>query len=355
MESIGIDVHKVNSQVCIVGENGEVIEERRIQTDRERFAAVLGKRPKARVLMEASTESEWVARSLEELGHEVIVADPNFAAMYATRSKRVKTDRRDARTLAEACRLGAYRRAHRTSEEQRRVRAELTVREALVRTRTRYISVVRSLLRREGIGVRSGGSSSFVARVGELSLPHWLEAQIAPLLAVMNKLNEQIRAADDRIGRGAKKDAVVRRLCTAPGVGIVTAVAFRATLDEAERFRGAHQVQCYLGLVPREMSSGQKQHRGRITKSGNARARWLLVEAAWAVWRSRTAETAPLRAWAQRIAARRGKRVAMVALARKLAGILFAMWRDGSCFEPRKIRTVEPGKIRLVEIAPNAA
>ena len=86
MESIGIDVHKVNSQLCIVGEDGEVIEERRIHTDRQRLAAVLGKRPKARVLMEASTESEWVARCVEELGHEVIVADPNFAAMYATRS-----------------------------------------------------------------------------------------------------------------------------------------------------------------------------------------------------------------------------------------------------------------------------
>src|SRR5215475_14394215 len=124
MESIGIDVHKVNSQVCVVDENGEVIDERRIRTDRERFATALGKRGRARVLLEASTESEWVARCVEELGHEVIVADPNFAAMYATRSKRVKTDRRDARTLAEACRLGAYRRAHRTSEEQRRVRAE---------------------------------------------------------------------------------------------------------------------------------------------------------------------------------------------------------------------------------------
>jgi transposase len=355
MESIGIDVHKVNSQVCSVGENGEVIEERRIHTDRERFAAVLAERPKARVLIEASTESEWVARCLEELGHEVIVADPNFAAMYATRGKRVKTDRRDARTLAEACRLGAYRRAHRTSEEQRRVRAELAVRDALVRTRTGYISVVRSLLRREGIGVRSGGSSSFVARVGELSLPHWLECEIAPLLTVMEKLNEEIRAADDRLAKRAKADAVVRHLCTVPGVGVVTAIAFRATLDEAERFRGAHQVECYLGLVPREMSSGEKQHRGRITKSGNARARWLLVEAAWAVSRSRTAETALLRAWAQRIASRRGKRIAMVALARRLAGILFAIWRDGTCFESRKIRALEPGKIRLVTVAPNAA
>jgi transposase len=161
MESIGIDVHKVNSQICVVGENAEVLEERRIQTDRERFAAVLGKRPKARVLIEPSTESEWVARCLEELGDEVIVADPNFAPMYATRSKRVKTDRRDARTLAEACRLGAYRRAHRNSEEQRRDRAELAVREGLVRTRTRYISLVRSLLRREGIRMRQRGGVEF--------------------------------------------------------------------------------------------------------------------------------------------------------------------------------------------------
>jgi transposase len=235
-----------------VGENGEIIEERRIRTDRERFAAMLGRRPKTQVLIEASTESEWVERCLEELGHEVIVADPNFAAMYATRSKRVKTDRRDTRTLAEACRLGAHRRAHRTSEEQRRVRAELAVREALVRTRRRYISVVRSLLRREGIGVRNGGSSSFMARVGEVSLPQWLEAEIAPLLVVMETLNEEIRAADHRIARRAKKDAVVRRLCTAPGVGTVTAAAFRATLDEAGRLGGAHQAQCYLGLVPRE-------------------------------------------------------------------------------------------------------
>src|SRR5947208_15002341 len=140
MESIGIDVHQVNSQICVVGENAEVLEERRIQTDRERFAAVLGKRPKARVLIEASTESEWVARCLEELGHEVIVADPNFAPMYATRSTPVKTDKRDARTLCEACRLGSYRHAHRTSEPQRQIKKLLTVREMLVCTRAKYIT-----------------------------------------------------------------------------------------------------------------------------------------------------------------------------------------------------------------------
>jgi transposase len=101
--------------------------EQRIRTEPERFAAVLGSRPRARIVIEASTDSEWVARCLEALGHEVIVADPNFAPMYATRSRKVKTDRRDARALAEACLLGAYRPAHRLSDPQRHVRGRLLV------------------------------------------------------------------------------------------------------------------------------------------------------------------------------------------------------------------------------------
>ena len=105
MDHIGIDVHKKDSQICILTEEGELIE-RRVRTEAERFAEVLGHRPRARILIESATESEWVARGLEGLGHEVIVADPNFAPMYAQRSRKVKTDRRDARALAEACVLG---------------------------------------------------------------------------------------------------------------------------------------------------------------------------------------------------------------------------------------------------------
>jgi transposase len=118
MDHIGIDVHKRDSQIYILAEGGEIIEQR-IRTEGERFAAVLGARPRARILIEASTDSEWVARCLEALGHEVIVANPNFAPMYATRSRKVKTDQRDARALAEACLLGAYRPAHRLSDPQR--------------------------------------------------------------------------------------------------------------------------------------------------------------------------------------------------------------------------------------------
>src|SRR5262245_12961466 len=147
MDHIGIDLHKKDSQICILAEGGELIE-RRIRTDPHRFAEVLGERAPACILLEASTESEWVARCLERLGHDVVVADPNFAPMYATRTRKVKTDRRDARALAEACRLGAYRPAHRLSDAQRHVRVRLTVRDAMVRTRKRYISLMRALGKR---------------------------------------------------------------------------------------------------------------------------------------------------------------------------------------------------------------
>jgi len=139
MDTIGLDLHKRESQLCIIADDS-AITERLIVTSRDRFTAVLGGRSRARVLVEASTESEWVARRLEGLGHEAIVADPSFGAMYATRLRRTKTDRSDARTLMEACRLGAYRPAYRLSDARRHVRAELAVREALVRTRTRPAS-----------------------------------------------------------------------------------------------------------------------------------------------------------------------------------------------------------------------
>jgi transposase len=293
---------------------------------------VLGERPRARIVIEASTESEWVARCLEELGHEVVVADPNYAPMYSTRSRRVKTDRRDAQALMDACRLGAYRPAHRTSDTQRRVRALLTARDNLVRTRIREIQVMRALLRREGKRVRSGQTSSFAERMAEQELPEWLRATVAPVVKVMDEVNLQLQVMDKALQRIVGDDPVVRRLCTAPGIGPVTAIAFVATIDRVERFDRAHQVESYLGLVPREFSSGERQQRGSVTKAGNGRLRWLLVEAAWSILRSRRSSTEQLRQWTERIALRRGRRIAVVALARRLAGILYAMWRDETEF-----------------------
>jgi len=342
MDHIGMDVHKKGSQICILTEEGELIE-RRVQTEPQRFAAVLGNRPRARILLEASTESEWVARCLEALGHEVIVADPNFAPMYATRTRKVKTDRRDARALAEACLLGAYRPAHRLSDAQRHVRGRLLVRDALVRTRTSYISLIRALLRQHGSRVPSGSAEGFLRRVLALSLPGRLLSQIAPLLAVMRPLTRQLAYSEQVIEDVTTHDLRVQRLRTAPSVGPVTAAAFVATIDDVRRFRRAHEVEAYLGLVPRELSSGESQRRGRITKAGPTRMRWLLIQAAVSILRRRPPEAEALRMWALRIAARRGKHIATVALARRLAGILYALLRDGSVFDPARLR--HPGSV----------
>jgi transposase len=332
MDFIGFDLGKVSSQVCVIAEDGELIE-RRIKTDREHISELLAQRAPARVVIESSTESEWVARYLEELGLEVVVADPNFAAMYATRSRKVKTDKRDARTLAEACRLGAYRPAHRTSDRQRHVRAQLAVREAMVRTRSRYISLISTLLRRDGLRIHNSGYvPSFLKRLAHLELPAALGEEIAPLLVLLRSLNEQIKRADEKLAQLAEGDEVVARLRTVPGVGVVTATSFVSTLDDAARFAGAKEARAYLGLVPSERSSGERQQRGHISKAGPGRARHMLVEAAWCILRRKNAANASLHDWAAGIAARRGSRVAVVALARKLAGVLFAMWRDSTAF-----------------------
>jgi transposase len=186
---IGFDLGKVSSQVCIITEDGELIE-RRIKTDCEHIRELLGSRPLARILIESGTGSEWIARHLEALGHEVIVADPNFASMYATRSRKVNTDRRDARTLAEACRLGAYRPAHRTSDKQRHVRAQLAVREAMVRTRSRYISFVSTLLRRDRLRMHNSGyTPTFLKRLAQLELSELLQAEITPLVFLGSACN----------------------------------------------------------------------------------------------------------------------------------------------------------------------
>lgn len=144
------------------------------------------------------------------------------------------------------------------------------------------MAVIKALVRRDGLRLAQGEPERTAAKLATLELP----AELAPLVALLAPLNAQIEAADRDLATLAAGNPVVARLRTAPGIGPVTAVAFVATLDAVERFASAHQVAAYLGLVPSEQSSGERQHRGRITKQGNTRMRWLLVEAAWRILRS---------------------------------------------------------------------
>jgi transposase len=336
MEYGAIDLHTKESEIRIVTAEGAVVLHRRIATTRAALTSVFGGRPRLRILVESGTESEWVAQHLEACGHAVVVADPNYAPMYGQRTRRIQTDTRDVIALAEANRLAIYRAAHRVSSAQRTVRRQLQVRDQLVRMRTQVINLMRGQLRSEGLRVRSGRAESFVTRYQALEVPAALRAVLAPLVEALTALEPMIAAADAWAKQAARADVVTRRLMTAPGVGPITALSFQSALDTFTRFRGPGAVSAYLGVVPPEDSSGDRQRRGRITKAGPPRIRGVLVQASWAVWRS-PRSSATLHAWVHRLADRRGKRIAIVALARRLARILFAMWRDGRDYQPARV------------------
>jgi transposase len=309
--------------------------DQRVVTSRERLVKAFEGWGPMRILVEAGTDSEWVAHTLEVAGHEVIVADPNYAPMYGELQRRVKTDRRDVAALAEANRRGWYRAAHRTSAAQRGTRQVLRTRRQIVQMRSGAVAVLRSLVKQEGYRLRRCGAERAPAHVEALRLPAALRQVVAPLVQMIETATTEITTLDTLLRARAAADPLVQRLQTVPGVGLIVALTFRAQLDDVRRFRHAGQVSAAIGLVPREDSSGERRQRGHITKAGPRELRSLLVQAAWACWRSK--QSATLRAWVEQVAARRGRRIAVVALARRLSRLLYALWRDGTSFEVNKL------------------
>ena len=333
MEYGAIDLHLRRSQFRLVQADGTLVKEGKFDTTRTELTRVFGGRSRARLLIESSTDSEWVAQHLESLGHEVIVADPNYAPMYGSRTRKVKTDGRDTAALTDACRLGIYRQAHRVSAAQRARRQQLRVRRHLVQMRSRSISLLRAMLRQEGWRLPAGAVEAIEDRLDRLALPPALQTILQPLRTELAMLNELVTTADTEMATVAKRDAIAAQLMTAPGVGPVVALTFQAVLDDPGRFDGdAGRASAFLGLVPSEDSSAERRLKGHITKSGPKDLRALLVQASWVIWRGRSADGAALRSWAHALAGRRGRRIAIVALARRLSRILFAMWRDREDF-----------------------
>ena len=330
-----IDLHMRYSQIRVVDESGAVLRDQRIVTSRERLVKAFDGFGLMRILLETGTESEWVAQALETAGHEVVVADPNYAPMYGERTRKVKTDRRDVAALAEANRRGWYRATHRVSATQRSTRQLLRTRRQLVQMRSGAVALIRFLIKQDGYRLPSCGAERVPARLAQLALPAVLTAAVAPLARLIEMTSREVAALDQQLRTAAAADPVVQRLQTVPGVGLIVALTFRTQLDVIDRFTHAGQVSAALGLVPREDSSAERRQRGHITKAGPRELRSLLVQAAWACWRSK--QSAALRAWAEQLAARRGRRIAVVALARRLSRILYAVWRDGSTFDRSKL------------------
>jgi transposase len=204
-----------------------------------------------------------------------------------------------------------------------------------VQQRTALINLVRANLRQDGLRLASGGAEDVLLRLDRLPVPSALQPTLAPVRAMLVAIQATLDDLETQIESRAADDPVTQRLMTTPGVGPIVALTFQATLDTPTRFGGdAGRASAFVGVVPSEDSSAERQHKGHITKTGSRELRALLVQASWAIWRSRRAAAAPLRAWAQALAARRGRRIAMVALARRLTRILYALWRDDTTFTP---------------------
>jgi transposase len=334
MEHVAIDLGGRQSQVCVRAADGAILEERRIPTTA--IGAYLQRRPTSRVVVETCAESFLVAEQARTHGHEVRVVPATLVRSLGVGARRTKTDRRDAQVLSEvSCRIDLPS-VHIPSSAARENKTLCGTRDVLVQTRTRLINTVRGWLRTQGTQVRSGSTATFGHRVrdayrkAERALPECIER----VLRTFDQVNGEIRDADREVARAAKADPRCRRMMTVPGVGAVTSLRFVSALDEHERFASAHAVQSYLGLVPGIRASSDKEHQLGLTKAGPAAVRWVLIQAAWSARRS--AKTDPMVLWSYEIEHRRGVRIAVVALARKLAGILYALWRDDAEYDPRR-------------------
>jgi transposase len=334
MDHVAIDLGSRKSQICVRSSDGTIVEERRHDT--AELKEYLAKRPKSRVVVETCAEAFRVADAALELGHEARVVSATLVRTLGVGARRNKTDRRDAQVLSEVSTRIDLPSVHIPSEQSRTRKTMCGMRDALVASRTKVINTVRGWLRGQGRRPRAGSTSTFTERV-RLLLGEELPGHVERQLRVVDALSKEIDEADAEVEKQAKADETCVRLMTVPGVGAVTAIRFVAALDDVGRFESAHQVESYLGLVPGESSSSERQQKLSITKAGPTRLRWVLVQAAWALrTRCRQPAALPLQLWAHQIELRRGKRTATVALARKLAGILYALWRDGNVYEAKR-------------------
>jgi transposase len=288
----------------------------------------------AKVAFEACREAWAVHDQLQEWGHEPLMLDTTRVRQLGIGQHKRKNDRIDAETMALALEVGRIPLAHVLSPHRRELRMQLGTRRALVETRAQFVTQIRGLARAQGKSLPSCTTDNFLEHLRETPLDHETRALVEPLVKVLEVLTPQIVLVEKKLEQLCAAEPVVKRLGTVPGVRLIVAAAFVSVIDDAKRFRRAHHVEAYVGLVPSEDTSIHRKL-GAITKQGNSYLRALLTQAAHSVFRLRTDD--PLKRWGEAIAQRRGKRIAVVAVARRLVGILWAMWRDGSVYNPTKL------------------
>lgn len=330
MRKVALDLGVRKTAYCEV-HDGAVIQ-RATVTSVDSLSSLLGpKQTAAVVAIEACREAWHVHDLLKSWGNEVVLVDTTRSRRLGIGQHGRKTDRIDAEVLALALERGGIPVAHVLSPHRRELRRWLSVRRALVESRANLVTTCRGLAREQGVVLPKCDIALFARRARQsagVALP-----VIEPLLKQLDALNPELLVVEAKLAELCQTEPVVQLLMTAPGVGPTIAACFVSVVDDAKRFRSAHHVESYLGLVPSEDSSGGKRRLGAISKKGNPYLRSLLVEGAWGVLRLCDRKE-PLRLWAEAVAERRSRKIAVTALARRLVGVLWAMWRDSKAYDP---------------------
>ncbi len=330
---VGLDVSVKETSVCIVDKAGKVIREVKVATKPAAILAVLTEEALAieRIGLEAGPLSQWLYGALAEAGLPVICVETRH--MKAALSAQInKSDRNDARGIAQMMRVGLYQPVHVKTLASQKRRMLLTSRQLLQAKALDIENDLRGTLRNFGLKVGMVGTVKFEARIRELVADHPdLAAIVKPLLIARRVLREQLGVLHRQLLEIVRHDEVCRRLMTTPGVGPVVALTFRATVDVPSRFTSSKAVGAAFGLTPHRQQSGEIDRMGGISKCGDAMMRKMLFEAAL-VLMTHSRKWSWLKAWGMKIARHRGMKRAIVAVARRLAVIMHRMWVDGTEF-----------------------
>lgn len=331
----GIDVSLEQSSVCVVDVSGKIIREAKVASEPEALIAwfgALGFRME-RIGLEAGPLSQWLFAAMRNAGLAVELLETRHVR-DAFKSMPVKSDRNDARGIAQLMRLGWFRPVHCKSLAAQEMRALLTARK-LVQSKLFDVEMsLRGILRGFGLKVGPTTPRRFAGRIEELVSRHaTLEVVAGALLAVHEALLREFSGLEKRVRTMARQDARVRLLMSAPGVGAIVALTYVSAIDDPARFKSSKMVGAHFGLTPKKHQSGETDYNGRISKIGDGEVRTVLYEAAHIVL-TRPVKGSYLKSWAMRIAKRTGMSKAKVALARKLAVVLHRMWVNGTSFAP---------------------
>jgi transposase len=328
-----IDVSLEWSSVCVVDAAGQIVREAKARSEREALVAFFEQSGLsfARIGLEAGPLSQWLHAGLAEAGLPAVLIETRHVKA-ALQAMTVKTDKNDARGMAQLMRMGWFRPVHVKAPAVQEMRALLTARKLLIAKLRDVESSLRGILRGFGLKVGAISKGKFEARVRELvSGQAMLERIAEPLLRARAALRAECATLHGDLLKAVRADEVCRRLMTIPGVGAVVAMTFRSAVDQPERFARSKAVGAHFGLTPRKYQSGEIDRTGRISKVGDAMVRTALFEAA-NVMLTRSVRLSALKAWALRVAGRQGMKKAKVALARKLAVVMHRMWLDGTEF-----------------------